>query len=181
MSEKIGPYVRHSTRKVYDNPWMSVREDEVTRTNGEEGIFGVITMVAGSTVLPIDENNCTYMVEEFKYGIEKNSLELVSGAIDRHESPLDGAKRELKEELSCVANEWVSLGVVHPFTTIVNSPNYIFLARRLDFVRAEIPSEDHLKSVKVPFEDALDMVLRSEVIHAASCVAILKAARLLKL
>lgn len=179
MVDMIGPYILRDTRKVYENPWISVREDEVTRPSGEDGIFGVVTMVPGSSVLPLDDDNHIYMVEEFKYGIERVSLEIVSGAIDNGETPLEAAKRELHEELSCVADEWVSLGTVHPFTTIVNSPNHIFLAKGLEFVLADQESENTLKVVKVKIEDALDMVICSDVIHAASCIAILKVARML--
>ena len=76
------PFTRISTKKVYENPWLSVREDSVIRPGGKQGIFGIITMKAGVTVIAIDEENNVITTNEFAYAIDKHSLEVVSGGID---------------------------------------------------------------------------------------------------
>lgn len=173
--ENKGPFQVLSSEQVYRNPWISVREDKVIRPGGNEGIFGVIEMQTGSTVLAIDEENMIYLVKEYKYGIEKDSMELMSGAIDEGESPLDAAKRELEEEIGIEAKEWVDFGLVNPFTTIVNSPNYMFLAMGITKSEQNLDEGEVLEIEKVPFSEAVNMVMKSEITHAASCVLILKA------
>ena len=107
--------------------------------------------------------------------------ELVSGAIEVGETPLEAAKRELCEEAGLEAHSWTELGVVDPFTTIVRSPNYMFVARGLracSGARCEDRSEgDELRVIRVPFSEALDAVLDWRITHAATCVAILRVAR----
>lgn len=178
MEEKIiGPYKVTDSKIVYENPWISVREDSVIRPGGKTGIFGVVTMVAGSSVLPLDDEGNVYLVKEFKYGITRESIEVISGAFDKNETPLACAKRELEEELGLRAEEWIDLGYVDPFTTVVNSPNHMFLAKGLKKYEAHPDDGEQLKLLKVSFEKALEMVLSGEITHSASCVTILKAAR----
>lgn len=180
MSEQRGPFEVLSSTDVYKNPWLRVHEDKVIRPGGKEGIFGVVEMKPGSSVLALTDDGAVYLVKEYKYGIGRESLEVMSGAIDGDETPLQAAKRELQEELGLEAEEWVDLGVVNPFTTVVNSPNYIFLALRLKQTTTNPDEGELLEPVKVPFEQAFQMAMSGEISHAASGVLILKAAQYIR-
>lgn len=175
-----GPYKVLSTRMAYENPWLTVREDRVIRPGGKEGYFGIIEMKAGSSVLAITRQNEVYLVKEYKYGIERHSIELMSGALEADETPLEAAKRELKEELGLEAIEWIDLGVVDPFTTAVHSPNYMFIALDVSEGQQSPEEGEVLEIVKTPLSTAIEMVMRSEITHAASCVLILKADKFLQ-
>jgi 8-oxo-dGTP pyrophosphatase MutT (NUDIX family) len=178
--ETNGPYKVLSTRKAYENPWLSVREDRVIRPGGKEGYFGIVEMKAGSSVLALTPQNEVYLVKEYKYGIERDSIEVMSGALEENEIPLEAAKRELKEELGLEADEWIDLGVVDPFTTAVRSPNYLFIAMGVREGERSPDEGEVLEIIKTPLSNAIDMVMRSEITHAASCVLILKAERYLR-
>lgn len=178
--EMKGPYEVLSSRNVYENPWLSVREDQVIRPGGKQGYFGIIEMKAGATVLALTPENEVYLVSEYKYGIERDSIELMSGALERDETPLGAARRELKEELGLEADEWIDLGVVDPFTTAVRSPNYMFLAKGVHEGDQKPDEGEVLEILKTPFAEVIDMVMRSEITHSASCVLILKADRYLR-
>ncbi len=179
-NEMKGPYEVISTRNAYRNPWISVREDKVIRPGGKEGYFGVIEMKAGSSVLALTQHNEVYLVKEYKYGIERDSTEVMSGALEAEETSLDAAKRELKEELGLEAIEWVDLGMVDPFTTVVRSPNYMFLAMGVKEGENSPDEGEVLEVIRVPFLEAVEMVMRSEITHSASCVLILKADKYLR-
>ena len=177
--ETIGPYEVLTSEVKYQNRWITVREDAVVRPGEVRGIFGVVEMVPGSLVVVLDDHQNVFLVREFKYGIRRDSLELISGGLEVNESPLEGAKRELKEELGLVAEEWTDLGMVDPFTTVVRSPNYMFLARKLREGKANPDEGEELWVVKLPFEKVLALVFNGEITHSASCVAILRTARVL--
>jgi|SRR3989344_1385340 len=175
-----GPWKIKNSIEKYKNPWIRVREDQVIRPDGKDGIFGVVEVVAGVSVLPLNDNGYVYLTKEFHYAIEKDSVEVVSGGIDKNENPLDAAKRELKEELGIEADEWIELGVVNPFTTVIKSPATIYLAKKLRFLTAKPEETEKIDILKIKFDDALEMVKRSEITHGPSCVLILKAAEYLK-
>jgi 8-oxo-dGTP pyrophosphatase MutT (NUDIX family) len=173
--KKRGLYKLLSRKKIYQNPWLAVREDRVLRPGGDQGVFGVVEMQAGSTILAINDKNEAYVAKEYKYAIDRNSVELISGGINKGESPLAAAKRELKEEAGLRAARWISLGVVDPFTTIVKSPNYMFLALDVTEGVRCLDKGEILKVIKVPLVKVVDMVIKSRITHSASCVCVLKA------
>ena len=175
-----GPWKIKNSVEKYKNPWIKVREDQVIRPDGQDGIFGVVEMIAGVSVLALDDEGFVYLAKEFHYAIEQDSIEVVSGGVDKNESTLDAAKRELKEEAGIEASEWIDLGTVNPFTTVIKCPSTIYLAKKLKFKTAQPEKAEIIEILKVKFEDAVQMVINSEITHGPSCVLILKAAKYLE-
>lgn len=175
--KKNGPWTIKESSEKYENPWIRVREDKVIRPDGKDGIFGVVEMLSGVSVLPLDDDGFVYLTEEFHYAIGKNSIETISGGIDENEGSLQAAKRELEEEAGIQADEWIDLGEVNPFTTVVKSPATLYLARKLKFGEAKPEETEQIKIRKIKFEEAVKMVVESKITHGPSCVLILKAAR----
>src|SRR5215475_11187647 len=179
LPRQHGPYTVLASEPKYSNRWIALREDRVIRPGGTEGLFGVVEMTSGSSVLAIDAEDTVFLVREYKYAIGRDSLEVVSGAMDEGETPLVAAQRELCEETGLVAADWQDMGTVDPFTTAIRCRNHLFLARELTQTVATPEDGEALTVVPVPFETALRMVLEGEISHAGSCVLILRAARLL--
>jgi ADP-ribose pyrophosphatase len=170
----LGPYEILMSKPVYENPWMSLREDEVRHRSGETAKFGVVEMKPGVTVLPMEADGTVTLVREFKYALAEETLEAVSGGVESGETAEQAGLRELGEEAGLVAEEWVDMGRIDPFTTVVHSPNHMFLARKLAPIRRTAQPQERVKAVTMPFEDALQAVLKGEITHGASCVLILK-------
>jgi 8-oxo-dGTP pyrophosphatase MutT (NUDIX family) len=89
--------------------------------------------------------------------------------------PLTTAKRELFEELGIQARDWISLWHIHPLTTIVSQTEYLFLARGISLVEKPADTWEETKLIKIPYAQALEMVMDSKITHGASVAAILKA------
>jgi ADP-ribose pyrophosphatase len=178
--KKNGPFQIKGSIEKYTNPWLSVREDQVIRPDGKDGIYGVVTILPGISVLPIDDNGDVYLEELFEYAISQTGIETVSGGIDKDETPLAAAKRELQEELGISAKEWTDLGLINPFTGTVNSPATLFIAKKLAFEKAAPEATEQFKVLRVPFREALKMAIDGRITHSPSVVLILKAARQLE-
>jgi hypothetical protein len=88
-----------SSREVYRNHWMRVREDEILRANGEKGIFGVVEKHDSAILLPIEDGRI-WLVEQFRYAIQERALELPQGSWEMEiENAEELARGELREEI----------------------------------------------------------------------------------
>lgn len=175
MRKSKGPWTVLKSKKLYENPWIRVHEDNVIRPDGKSGIFGVVIMKPGVTVLPFDDEGNVYLTEEYHYAVERLTVEGISGGIDAGETQLQAAKRELQEEAGFIASKWTYLGVVDPFTSVVYSPNFMYLAHNLKVAKTALEGTETMKIIKLPFEKVVSWALQSRITHAATVAVILKA------
>lgn len=175
MAQKHGPWTIQATSCKYEDSFIKVLEDQVLRPDGQAGKYSTVTIKPGVAVLPIDSDGIVYLTQQFRYSLGKESIEVVSGAIEEQELPLESAKRELQEELGIKADEWTDLGNFDLDTSIVSCPVYLFLAKHLNFVETEQEGTETIETLKVPLNAAIQMVMESAITHSPSCVLILKA------
>ncbi|HJU56980.1 MAG TPA: NUDIX hydrolase [Pyrinomonadaceae bacterium] len=173
--KKHGPWTIKGTRRVYKNELVEVAEDEVIKANGEEGKYATIRLSDGAGVLALDDDGVVYLVKEFRYALGREDVEIVGGAIDEGEEPLEAARRELREELGIEARMWTELGRAAHSTSLVKSFSTLFLARGLTFTEKDEDGGEVLETVKMPFAEAVEKALTGEFVHATTCVLILRA------
>lgn len=173
--KKHGPWTIKGTRRVYKNELVEVSEDEVIKPNGEEGKYATLRLSDGAGVLALDDEGFVYLVKEFRYALGREDVEIVGGAIDEGEEPLEAARRELREELGIEARMWTELGRATHSTSMVKSFSTLFLARGLTFTEKDEDSGEVLETVKMPFAEAIEKALTGEFIHATTCMLILRA------
>lgn len=170
-----GPWRIESSRVAYEDPWVSLRRDEVTRPDGTPGTYSVVSVKAGVCVIAYDEGK-VHLTEEFHYAVGRVTLEGVSGGIEAGHSAARMAHRELEEELGIIANELMPLGTLDPFTAGVVSPTSLFVARGLTFGVAKPESTELITHRVLPLEEAIDAVMNGTITHAPTCVILLKMA-----
>jgi ADP-ribose pyrophosphatase len=177
MDERVshGPWTILSRARVYRDPWIELVRDEVLRPDGQPGSHCIARLKAGVSVLAVDDQDLAYLTEEFHYGVGRVTIEVVSGGIDADEDVTGAARRELQEELGITAQRWHDLGTVDPFTSVVVSPTRLYLARSLSFGDTALEGTEQIRCLRVPFDEAVQMVLDGRITHGPSCVLILKA------
>jgi 8-oxo-dGTP pyrophosphatase MutT (NUDIX family) len=180
LSRKHGPWTIKETVRKYRNEFIEVLEDQVIQPDGQPGQYATVLMKAGVSVLAIDDEGFAYLTTQFRYAVGKESLEVVSGAIDEGEEPEAAARRELREEAGIDAGELISLGQVDIDTSIVRNPASQFLARDLKFRETEQEGTEQISLRKMKLEEAVSKVMRGEITHGPTCVIILKASHYLK-
>ncbi len=174
------PWKKLSSKSVYRNVHLALREDAVIRPDGKPGKYSVITILPGIAVLPVDDAGYAYLVSEWHYPTATMRTKPVSGGIDDKETPLSAAKRELMEELGIKAKTWKKLGISNAFTSSVDSPSHLFLARGLSFGKARDQKSEGVGLVKIKLTKAVRDVF-SDDISGNAALLILKAAHELSL
>jgi 8-oxo-dGTP pyrophosphatase MutT (NUDIX family) len=175
MVQKHGPWTIQETSHKYQNSFINVREDQVLQPDGQPGMYATVKMKPAVAILPIDSNGVVYLIRQFRYALGKESLEVVCGAVEEDEPRLEAAQREVQEELGIKAEEWNELGVFDLDTSIVHCPVHLFLAKQLTFTEANQEGTETIKTVRISFDEAVQMVMDNKITHAPSCLLILKA------
>lgn len=175
MAREHGPWVIEGGNEVYRNLFIAVREDRVRQPDGQPGSYATVALPPGVAVLALDGDGRAYLTRQFRYALGRESVEVVSGGRDDGEPPLDAARRELREEVGITARDWRDLGAMDIDTSIIRGPVQLYLARDLAFTETEREGTEALATERMPFADAVRMVLEGEITHGPSCVLILKA------
>ena len=132
-----------SSREVYRNHWMCVREDEILRANGEKGIYGVVEKHDAAIILPI-ENDRIWLVEQFRYTIGVRALELPQGGWEMEiENPEELARGELREEIGMDAAHMARLGTLWIAYGFLRQRQHVYLATGLTPAQANPDAEEH--------------------------------------
>jgi len=132
-----------SSREVYRNHWMRLREDEILRSNGQKGIYGVVDKDPAAIVLPIQDGK-VWLVEQYRYTIQERALELPQGGWEMEiESPEELARGELREETGLNASEMTQLGTLWVAYGFTRQKQHVFLATGLTQADKDPDPEEH--------------------------------------
>jgi 8-oxo-dGTP pyrophosphatase MutT (NUDIX family) len=131
------------SREVYRNNWMRVREDDILRSNGQRGIYGVVDKDDSAIILPVDKGR-VWLVEQFRYTVQERCLELPQGGWEIGEViPEELARGELKEEIGLDAAEMTFLGSLWIAYGYTNQKQHVFLATGLTETEKDPDPEEH--------------------------------------
>lgn len=171
----INPWQLLESNIQYENPWIRVEEDKVINPSGGRGIYGRVhfkNIAVG--VIPIDSDENTWLVGQYRYPLDEYSWEIPEGGCPLGEAELDAAKRELKEETGLVAEHWEEFLRIHTSNSVSDERGVVFLAKDLTEGKTQFEETEDLKIKKLPLVEAFQMVLDGKITDSISMAALLK-------
>jgi 8-oxo-dGTP pyrophosphatase MutT (NUDIX family) len=172
--ETKNPWTVISTKQIYDNRWISVREDAVIQPDGERGIYGVVHFKHLAIGVLAIEDDFIYLVGQYRYPLERYSWEIPEGGCAEGEDPLDAARRELEEETGLRAKSWRKLGESYLSNSVSDESAVWYVATELTQGEHRPEGTEQLEVRRVPFAEALEMTLTGEITDALSQLAIMQ-------
>jgi ADP-ribose pyrophosphatase len=171
------PWRTLSTRPIYANKWISVREDVVGLPDGRTTIYGVVSCGACVGLLPFIDRDRLLLVRQYRYVARRSTWEMPTGGVHGGETLEQAAQRELAEEVGHRARRLVHLSTYHTSKSVVDETAHLFLAEGL-YPDKKAPDEMEFIDVReFPFDTVLRMVLDGEILDSMTVVAVLLAAR----
>lgn len=168
-----------STREVYRNPWLRLREDVAEMPNGRTTIYGVCEFGQCVGVLPFVDDQHVVMVRQYRYPARENHRwEMPTGGIRPGETLEQAAQRELMEEAGYRASDLQWVSSYHTSKSVCEETAHLYIGRNL--VRADSPPDDteFFERAVLPFDQVLQLVIDSEIRDSMTVIAVLHAARL---
>lgn len=159
------PWVTHTTEVSYENPWIRVEHSQVTTPGGTPGIYGVVRFANLAVgVIPIDDEDHTWLVGQYRYTVDEYSWEMPEGGCPVDESPEEAAHRELLEETGLRAGTLSPLfSGVRLSNSVTDETAIAFVATDLTQGDAEPEDTEDLQVRRVSVDDVIDMVLSGEI------------------
>ena len=178
MSPK--PWKTLSSRQVYQNPWTRLREDIAEMPNGKTTIYGVVECGECVGVLPFIDDQHVVLVRQYRYVFgEDHRWEMPTGGVKQGESLLDAAHRELREEIGYDASELEQISTYYTSKSVMHEIAHLYIGRHLTQIQA-MPDETEFLEIEIfPFDQVLQMTLKSEIRDSMTVLAVLYVARLL--
>jgi 8-oxo-dGTP pyrophosphatase MutT (NUDIX family) len=165
---------------IYDNPWIRLEQHDILNPAGKEGIYGKVHFKnRAMAIIPIDEEGNTWLIGQYRYPLDIYSWEIPMGGGPIGQDLLESAKRELKEETGLKAEKWTELMHIHTSNSVTDELAIAYLAEDLTQGDTEFEETEILQIKKLPFSEALGLVMSGEITDSISVAAILKAARIL--
>ncbi len=165
-----------SSEYIFKGRIISVRLDEAKLPNGAVAKREVVEHNGGVCIVPITENDEILFVEQYRYPYSEVVLEIPAGKRDGDEEPLVCGKRELKEETGATATEYRFLGELYPTPGYCGEIIYMYVATGLSYGDTDPDEDEFLHLKKIPFWDAVDMIMQGKIKDAKTQTAILKIA-----
>lgn len=176
------PWKTLSTKEVYKNPWIRVREDSIIKPNGENGIYGVVESKIATGIIPLFDDQSTILVGQYRYAMDQYSWEIVEGGADFNEDPLTAAKRELEEEAGYSAAQVELLGgEIHLSNSHSSERGYLYIGRGLTPCEKRPDDTEVLTVKRLHVKEALELVESNQIQDSLSIIGLLRIARLLNL
>jgi 8-oxo-dGTP pyrophosphatase MutT (NUDIX family) len=179
----VKPWKVLDRKRLLERRWLAVSEERVELPNGtiiDE--FHVLHSPHWAGVIAVtgqgSPGDDIILVEQYRHGLGRASLELPAGVIDPDESPLAAAQRELKEETGYVAESWRPLIVVAPEPARAsNRAHFFFASGARPDGEAEPEASEVIALRRLPMRAVLAEIESGHIAHAAHVGALLLAAQ----
>lgn len=169
-----------STKAVYQGNVFDIRIDQIRE--GEVEYHRDIVVHAGSAVIvPVFADMTVGMVRQYRHAAAEYLLEVPAGLVEKGEDPLEGAKRELEEEVGVVAATIEKLSEFYVSPGFLTEIMHLYLATDLTETSQRLEGDELIEVERIPLVEALEMIKSGDIRDAKTMIGLTLAAAQLEL
>lgn len=164
-----------SQEVVYDNPWITLTEYQTIAPTNRPALYGKVAFKNRAIgVVPLHADGTVTLVGQNRFPHANYSWEIPEGGAPLDEDPLDGAKRELAEEVGLQAADWRQILIMELSNSITDEICHGFLAMGLTPTATAPDETEDLAIARVPFGQALDAAVSGHMPDSLTVALLLR-------
>ena len=160
-----------SEETVFKSRYFQIDKVTVER-DGKKITKDILRRTPTVIILPVNSEGEIYLVSQFRDSMQERLLEAVAGHMEEGETPLEAAKKELKEETGLSAKTWKQLSTFY-VSANMDAYVHIFYATDLEEGKQDLDEDEDIKIVKLAFEKALKKIDTGEIRVSSNIASLL--------
>lgn len=169
-----------SSQIIYKNDFITFKKNKIIPPDGIEKEYPIIERKSSVVIVPVDQNGIVYMIKQYRYILNKSYLEIPAGYIEKGETSLKTAKRELAEEVHVKAKKWVFMGEMDLTASIFKAKHNFFLASDFEYIYAKPDPTEDIEIIKKPIHDIIRLIVDKKIENGPTVTGILLAIQFMK-
>lgn len=164
---------RISRKRVYKGKIFTVAEDTIQFPNGNTSKWDMLLHDGAAAVVPIDSDGNIVLVEQYR-GVEDGQvLEIPAGKLDKGESPLQCASRELEEETGYKPTEILLVGSIYSAVGFSDEIIHLYVAIGLEKGQINLDEDEYVTIKKFTMDQTIDMILSGDIKDSKTISAVM--------
>lgn len=160
-----------SEKIVHKNKWYQVIQKNFEMPSKKRGEYFIVKTKDASIIIPVINDEILF-IKQFRYPINKFSLELPAGGIEIDVTPQKTAQKELQEETGFIAKKMKKIGKFASACGFSSEICHVFLAKNLNFIGTNMDATEDIKAIKIKIKDAYIMIEQGKIIDGLTISAL---------
>ena len=151
------------SRKVFECPWYYINEDKFELPNKKQGKYYVVNTHNSVFILPLTSNNKILFIKQYRYPVNGFYYELPAGAVEKKDTALTSARKELEEETGFKARQFKKIGTYAPMNGLCKEICTVFIATDLEKTKQKLESTEFIEVEEISINKAYKMVDNNKI------------------
>lgn len=173
-----GPLERarvNGIEEKYRGRLFAFQVEDITLPNGKRTEAGIVRHPGSTGIVPFADDGSVVMTYQYRHAVGQYLLEIPAGTLEKGESPLVCAQRELEEETGFTATEWLPMATIHILPAYSDEVIHLFLATGLKAASQHLDQDEILQVVHYPWEALMQMLEAGMITDGLTVLALQQA------
>ena len=162
-----------ASERVYEGRILNLRVDEIRTSTGVEALREIVENGSAVAMVALDDQQHVVLVRQYRHAVRGVVIEVPAGKLDGDEDPLEGARRELREETGFRAGHFSQLGSFYPAPAWSTEFVYLYLATELVAGPTHLDADEAIDLLRVPLTEAIEMIHSGAITDGKTMAALL--------